>query len=148
MTNVNSHISLSYLNRILLQSVIVASLSTIGLLCGLAPDLSSRSPNLIFSSSAFALAVSDDEVIRFARSAKAIEIRRQAVVQQIKGAVPETTCAAVNANTPNEVKEFCDFSRQTIEANQLTVGRFEQIRNAMKTDPALKARIDAILNGI
>lgn len=130
----------------------VTFLCTVGLLSGLAPDLSASSPTQIFSSTAIAQAVSDDEVARFARTALIIERRRLAVVEDIKnrtgGNVPEITCDSperldsLPTNIRDDVRSFCEFSRQTIQANQLSVGRFLQIRNSQASDSTLKQRID------
>ncbi|MBE9229546.1 DUF4168 domain-containing protein [Phormidium sp. LEGE 05292] len=147
MTNANSPISLSLINQVISRSLLVTFLTSISLLCGLAPNLSFRSPHLILSSSAFAQAISDDDLRRFAQAAYAIERKRQAVVEGIVRRnlpVPDTTCAA-GGNIPPELKDFCEFSRQTIEANQLTVGRFQQIRSAVQSDPTLKQKVDAEL---
>ncbi|MFB2837441.1 DUF4168 domain-containing protein [Floridanema evergladense] len=147
MTNVNSSISFPLLNQVISHFLLVTSLASIGVLCGLAPNLSFRSPHLIFSSSAFAQSISDDELRRYVRAAYIIEKKRQAIVQGIVSrnlSVPDTTCAA-GGNVTAELKDFCEFSRQTIEANQLTVGRFEQIRNAIQSDPNLKQKVDAEL---
>lgn len=150
MINANSPISLSLLNQVIFRSLLVTFFTSVSLLCGLAPNLSFRSPHLILSSSAFAQAISDDEVRRFAQAAYAIERKRQSVVEGIVRrnlAVPDTTCAA-GGNIPPELKDFCEFSRQTIEANQLTVGRFQQIRSAVQSDPTLKQKVDAELRRI
>jgi hypothetical protein len=147
MTNANSPISLSSLNQVISRPLLVTFLSAIAILCGLAPDLSFRSFDSIWSSSAFAQSISDDEVRRFAQAAYAIERKRQAVVEGIVRrnlAVPDTTCAS-GGNIPPELRDFCEFSRQTIEANQLTVGRFQQIRGAVQSDPTLKQKVDAEL---
>lgn len=147
MIKANSPIFLSLRNQVISRSLLVTFLASIGVLCGLVPNLSFRSPHLILSSSAFAQSISDDEVRRFAQAAYTIERKRQAVVQGIVSRnlpVPDTNCAA-GGNIPPELKDFCEFSRQTIEANQLTVGRFQQIRNTMQSDPTLKQKIDAEL---
>ncbi|OKH31714.1 hypothetical protein NIES2119_28120 [[Phormidium ambiguum] IAM M-71] len=148
MTKVNSPISLSSLNQVISRSLLVTFLALIGVLCGLAPNLSSRSPNLILSSAALAQSsISDDEVRRYTQAAYTIEIRRLAVVEEMARRnlpVPDNTCAA-GGNVPAALKDFCEFSRQTIEANQLSVGRFQQIRNAVQSDPTLKQRVDAEL---
>ncbi|MFB2935089.1 DUF4168 domain-containing protein [Aerosakkonemataceae cyanobacterium BLCC-F154] len=147
MTNANFPISLSSLNQVIPQALLVTFLASMGVLSGLAPNLSFRSPHLILSSSAFAQSISDDEVRRFAQAAYTIEKKRQAVVQGIVRRnlrIPDDTCAA-GGNIPPELKDFCEFSRQTIEANQLTVGRFQQIRSAVQSDPALKQKVDAEL---
>ena len=153
MTNSFAIVSQTYLQRILWQCSIVTFLCAVGLLSGLAPDLSANNTTLMFSSTATAQAVSDDEVARFARTALIIERRRQAVVEEIKnrtgGNVPEITCDSperldsLPANIREDVmKNFCEFSRQTIQANQFTVGRFLQIRDSQANDPILKQRID------
>ena len=152
MTNSSTIISQTYLRRILWKSSIVTFLCAVGLLSGLAPDLSVNTPSLMFSSTATAQAVSDDEVAKFARTALTIERRRQAVVEEIKnrtgGNVPEITCDSPDRldslpdNIREDVRNFCEFSRQTIQANQLTVGRFLQIRNTQANDSTLKQRIE------
>jgi len=148
MTKANSQISLSCLNQILSQSLLVAFLSTIGLVTGLTPDLSIHSPHLLFNSSALAESISDDEVRRFAQAAYTIERKRLSLVQGMarqNRQVPNIPCAALEDNSPGEVRNFCEFSRQTIEANQLTVGRFQQIRSAMQSDPSVRQKVDAEL---
>ncbi|XWK88251.1 MAG: DUF4168 domain-containing protein [Phormidium sp.] len=147
MTKANSPIFLSLLNQVISRSLLVTFLASIGVLCGLVPNLSFRSPHLIFSSSAFAESISDDEVRRYVQAAYTIERKRLEIVKEFARRnlpVPDTTCAA-GGNVTAELKDFCEFSRQTIEANQLTVGRFQQIRNAIPLNPTLKQRIDAEL---
>ncbi|MGA9379489.1 MAG: DUF4168 domain-containing protein [Phormidium sp.] len=147
MTNANFSIFLSSLNQVIPRTLLVTFLASIGVLGGLAPNLSFHSPHSILSSSAFAQSISDDELRRYVQAASTIERKRLALVEGIVRRnlpVPDTTCAA-GGNTSAELREFCDFSRQTIVANQLTVGRFEQIRNAVKLDPTLKQRVDAEL---
>lgn len=147
MTNANSPISVSLLNQVISRSLLVTFIASIGVFCGLAPNLSFSSPHLILSSSAFAQSIGDDELRRFAQAAYAIEKKRLSLVQGIvrrNASVPDTTCADGGNGSP-ELKDFCEFSRQTIEANQLSVSRFQQIRNAVQSDPSLKQRVDAEL---
>jgi len=151
MINANSPTSLSLLNQVISRSLLVTFLASIGVLCGLAPNLSFRCPHLILSSSAFAQSISDDEVKRFAQAAYAIEKKRQSIVQGIVRRnlqIPDDTCATGGNISPPELKDFCDFSRDTLKANQLTVGRFEQIRKAMQSDTKLKEKIDAELSSL
>lgn len=145
-------ISRSFPYGMLSRSFLVTLLSSVGLLCGVVPDLSANSPNMMFSSSAYAQAVSDEEVVRFARAAFTIEKRRQALVGEIKnrtgGNIPDITCDVpqqledLDINIRNDVKNFCDFSRVTIQANQLSVTRFFQINKSRNSDSALQQRID------
>lgn len=138
-------------NRLLSRSLAVSTLTIIGLLSGLTPDLLGQSR----STSAYAQSVSDVELTRFARAAFTIELRRRAIEQEIKsrtgGNVPEIGCyqpekmAALPENIRDIVRDFCDFSKQTIKGNQLTVSRFNAIKANYENDPALKKRVDSEL---
>lgn len=138
-------------NRLLSRSLAISTLTIIGLLSGLTPDLLGQ----FGISSAYAQSVSDVELTRFARAAFTIELRRRAIEQEIKsrtgGNVPEIGCyqpekmAALPENIRDIVRDFCDFSKQTIKGNQLTVSRFNAIKANYENDPALKKRVDSEL---
>lgn len=131
------------------QSAIMGILSTVGLLAGVVPQLSFHSPMPIFSAAAYA---QDDDAVRFARAIYAIEPRRVSVsdeVKKITGSVPDIACnqpQRLNSFAPNVrslIVDFCNFSRQTIEKNGLTVDRFNAIMMQRENNPEMKRRIDA-----
>jgi Domain of unknown function (DUF4168) len=135
----------SYLSR----SAIVGVLSTVGLLAGVVPQLSGHSPMPMFSAAAYA---QDDDAVRFARAVYEIEPRRVSVsneVKKITGSVPDIACnqpQRLNSFPPNVrslIVDFCNFSRQTIEKNGLTVDRFNEIMMQRENNPTIRGRIDA-----
>jgi Domain of unknown function (DUF4168) len=149
MSNTCHPLSTLKVNSYLSRSAIVGVLSTVGLLAGVVPQLSGHSPMPMFSGSAYA---QDDDAVRFARAAVAIEQRRVSVsdeVKKITGSVPDIACnqpQRLNSFPPNVrslIVDFCNFSRQTIEKNGLTVDRFNEIMTQRQTDPAMQRRIDA-----
>ena len=142
-------------NRLLWRSFVVSTLTTIGLLSGLTPDLLRQSRLPGFGSSAYAQSVSALELTQFAKAAFAIELRRRVIQQDIKnrtgGNVPEIGCyqpekmATLPDSIRSMVKDFCDFSKQTIKGNGLTVSRFNAIKVNYENDPVLKKRVDSEL---
>ena len=149
MSNTCRPLSLLKVNSYLCRSAIAGVLSTVGLLAGVVPQLSFHSPTPIFSVSASA---QDDDAVRFARAAYAIEQRRVSVsaeVKKITGSVPDIACnqpQRLNSFPPNVrslIVDFCNFSRQTIEKNGLTVDRFNAIMMQRQSDPEIGRRIDA-----
>lgn len=143
------------LNRLLSRSLVVGTLTTMSWLSGLTPNLLGASGLPDFGSSAYAQSVSDLDLIRFARAAFAIELKRRAIEQEIKnitgGNVPEIGCyqpekmATLPNNIRDIVKDFCDFSKQTIRGNGLTIPRFNTIKSNYENDSALKKRVDSEL---
>ncbi len=139
------------LHRILWRSLIVSTLSSMGLLSGVFPGLSGYYPELVFNASAMAQTVSNEEVTNYARSVLAAESLRQKAYGEIKlmnaGNVPEIVCTenSLNKLTSSQVRSiavnFCNTYKQIIESNQLTISRFNDITENQIKDTELKQRI-------
>jgi hypothetical protein len=140
------------------RSLFIVTLSSIGLLSGLAPDLSGRFERVAFSNAAYAQDFSDGDLAKFARAAFAIEIERRNIEQKISsmtgGNVPQVGCDRPGnlAKLPDNVRDvfvdFCKFSKQTIQSNDLTVGQFNAIKNNYNSNPVIKKRVDSELRRI
>ena len=120
-------------------------------LSGLAPDLSGRSI-LIFSSRAYAQAVSNTEVTNYAQAVLAMEPVRQESYDEIKkiigsSEVPSIVCykpaslEALPGNARNIALNYCNRSKNIVESNGLTIARFNAITVSLQNDPDLKTRI-------
>jgi hypothetical protein len=145
-----------YLNRILSKSLIVGTLSIVGLLSGVTPGLSGNSHKLVFSASASAQAVvSEEEVQNYARSVLAIEQVRQSAYAEIKktiGNVPEIVCnnpASIRSlprGAQGIARSYCTQS-SAIVRNYFPRGnaRFNEITSLMQNNPVLYRRIQAEL---
>lgn len=140
-----------HLNRMLSQSLIVGAFATVGVLSGVAPDLSARSNALIFSSAAYAQAISNTEVTNYARSVLVMEPVRQTAFTEIKkmisGDIPPIVChkpGSLNALPGNARKiavNYCKRSQEIVESNGLTINRFNAITVNLQNNPDLKRRI-------
>lgn len=150
----NPYYSRLSLNRILSQSLVVGTLSVLGLFSGLIPELSKGSPTLVFSASADAQqAVSADEITRYAQAVLAIEKLRQSAYREIKlligSEVPEIVCnrsetiKALPAEAQGIAQNYCNQS-SGIVANYFPQGknaRFNEITILMQSNPTLRSRI-------
>ena len=148
-----SHLPIaSYPNRMLSRSFIIVVVSAIGLLSGVAPDISGRFGSIVFSSAAYAQEFSDSDIAKFARAAFPIEIERRNTQQKIKamtgGNAPEISCdrpeslANLSGEVRSEFGNFCEFSAKKIRENNLDVGRFNAIKTRYNSDPAVKKRVN------
>ncbi|HEY9726576.1 MAG TPA: DUF4168 domain-containing protein [Chroococcales cyanobacterium] len=148
-----------YFSRILSKSLLVGTLSIVGLLSGLTPGLSGTSHTsgtLVFSTSASAQSiVSKEEVENYARAVLAIEQIRQSAYGEIKkivGDVPEIVCnnPASIRTLPGGVqgiaRAYCQQS-SAIVGNYFPRGnaRFNEITSLMQNNSALRQRIQAEL---
>lgn len=141
-------------NRVLCQSLTVGVLSAAGIVTGWMPGWSNHSATLVLSTTAQAQEISNDEITKYARAVLAMEPRRQAAYDEIKGlagSVPPVICNETKSiNTlPGTIRviavNYCDQAKKIIESNGLTVNRFNAITLSQQADPALKQRIKAEL---
>ncbi|HBB32507.1 MAG TPA: hypothetical protein DDZ80_20580 [Cyanobacteria bacterium UBA8803] len=143
-----------YLHKILSRSLGVAALATIGILSGVAPELSSNSYTLVFSTAVYAQqAVTDAELIGYAQAVLAMEPLRQSAYNEIKkiiGYVPEVECHRPDSiNTlPSEAQKiaqnYCTQSLALV-ANYLSPVRFNQITRLAEKNEDLRRRIQTKL---
>ena len=145
MTSYSSRPSLT---RILSQSLLIGTLTTISLLSGLTPGLSRDFHTVVFSSSAHAQAVNDDELTRYVRASLKIEALRLATYDEIKrannGTVPEIrSCSlqGLSSNVASIWKRFCTQAEDLIEKQGISNGRYNAITKMRQEDPALERRV-------
>ena len=142
-----------YLNQFLCQSLLVGALAAIGLLSGLTPGLSKDSHTLVFSSSAYAQDVSDEELSRYVRASMKIERLRLSVYDEIKkingGNVPEiSSCSSqgLPGNIAPIWQRFCAQSEQVIQGEGFSNSRYNAITKKRQEDPDLEIRVRAAAN--
>lgn len=101
------------LNKMLARSLTLGTLSTLGLLLGLTPDLSGQTSLRLFDSAAHA---QDQEstFTRYARAAFELEITRRPLDEEVKkltgGNAPSKVCSNVNqvqADVRDRVRDIC-----------------------------------------
>ncbi|NEP63688.1 MAG: DUF4168 domain-containing protein [Symploca sp. SIO2G7] len=143
------------LNRIFSQSLMVGVFAAIGVLSGIAPELSQDSPTLVFSSSAYAQAtankanVDDAELERFVRASIRMEIVRQQAYEEIKknngGIVPEIpdcSLQGLSGVVRNIWEKFCRQSERYIRDEGFSNERYNTIMRMRQQNSKLRIRIE------
>lgn len=140
----------SQMGKPLAASLIVGTFTTLGVLSGVAPDLSGSS-KLVSNSAAYAQAVTNTELTNYARAVLVMEPVRQTAFTEIKqiirGDVPPIVChrpQSLNALPRNARKiavNYCNRSKQIVESNGLTINRFNAITVNLQNNSSLKRRI-------
>ncbi|MGH2416085.1 MAG: DUF4168 domain-containing protein [Microcystaceae cyanobacterium] len=122
-----------------------------GLLCGVIPEFSWQSPQLIFSSSAYTQDFSDAQVINYARAVLLMESHRQQAyldIQQIIGQPPPeivcnqpSTFRHLPTNAQKIAVNYCTISKKIVENSGLSTTQFNAITVRVQSDQDLERRI-------
>jgi Domain of unknown function (DUF4168) len=157
--------------NVLIQTATISICAAAGVLLGLVPSIQWQSsspdsgtglatvqPVLDFGMAAYAQsAVSDQEVMSYARSVMAIEPLRQSAyndIERTNGSVPSILCHRPNslndlpAGIQQTARSYCNQSISIVEDNNLTITRFNEITVKMRSDSGLARRIQAAINQI
>jgi hypothetical protein len=135
-------------NRILSQSLLVGALTSIGLLSGLTPGLSKNLHTVVFSSSAYAQAVDNEELVRYVRASLKIEQLRMVVYNEIKkvnrGNVPDIPSCSLQGLPGNILpilQNFCSQSQSITAAEGFSNNRYNTITRMRQDDANLERRV-------
>lgn len=152
MTKVCRPYFLAYLNRMLSRSLLIGTISTLGLVAGLVPDLSRSSSNLVFSTTAYAQDVSDAEVSKYAKAVLEAEPVRESALNNIQqiigsGQVPEIACYKKDTmeklpeNARDVALKYCSNYEGIVKKYFNSFEEFNQITKNVQNDPNLKKRV-------
>ncbi len=128
----------------------VGTLCTLGILTGSVPHLSRNSTNWIGTDSASAQGITAEEISNYARSIVAIEQQRSQAYQEVEAIlryVPAIDCR--NADAVNQldrevrviVVNYCEGSKNLVTSNGLTIQRFNEITEAVKSNPQSETQL-------
>lgn len=81
----------------LVRGLMLATLTTLGILSGIAADWSNRTPRLVFETAAQAQSYSDADVANYARAFLAIEPLRQQAIREIGSSARGIVCSDSNS---------------------------------------------------
>lgn len=143
---------LTNLNRMLSRSLLVGTISSVGLFTGLVPDLSRSSSNLVFSTTAYAQDVSDTEVSKYAKAVLEAEPVRESALSNIQqiigsGQVPEIACYKKDTleKLPEQARDvaskYCSNYESIVKRYFTSFEEFNQITKNVQNDPNLKKRV-------
>lgn len=152
--------------RLLSRSVLVVTLSTLGLMINITPRWFNLSLDSIFTTAVYAQelltdqAITPEEINKYAFSVLKIENLRIEVYREIKnefqkrspgGSVPPIICnekSSVNV-LPKNIQviamSYCKQAKKIIEGNDLTVSRFNEITQIQRKDKTWREKIQAEL---
>ncbi|VEP16468.1 conserved hypothetical protein [Hyella patelloides LEGE 07179] len=126
---------LNKINRSLAGGILAA----MGIISGITPEISVQPHFLNWENAVYAQNFTPEEVYNYARAGFEVEVLRQQVYQEIKSMVnqppPEITCD--RPETMNDIPEnvrgiannYCNRSRQIVQENNLSIQRFNQLKN-------------------
>jgi Domain of unknown function (DUF4168) len=130
--------------------------SWIGILGGIVPDLTSSQPNLVFSSAARADDFSDPDLRNYAAALMQIEPIRQSTLAQVSransGNLPNLVCnqpstmEGLNSEAKSLFVKYCNQCESIAASRGLSIDRFNQITQAVRSNPQLQNRVRNFMN--
>lgn len=148
---------LANLNRMLLRSLLLSTLSTVSLSTGLAPTLSFSSSYLIFDTVAYAQEFSEADVKNYAATVLEAEETRKNSLNKIEEImsrerpgqkVPEITCyekeawwSQVPESAQNVAENFCNEYARIVKKHFSSPTQFNQITKKVLEDKSLAERV-------
>jgi Domain of unknown function (DUF4168) len=142
-------------SRILSRSLILATLTTTGVICTVVPKGQNEFVHLSVGSPALAENITPEEAIKYARALLEMEPVRQKAYHEIKqiigGPPPNIVCHQPDSysDLPDNAKEiatsFCDRSKKIVQNSGLSVGKFNAITMRAQSDQGIKSQIQNIL---
>ncbi|WP_261206742.1 DUF4168 domain-containing protein [Laspinema sp. D2d] len=131
------------------------ALSVLGILTGSVPHLSLNSTHWIGTYSASAQTITPEEMGNYARSILAIEQQRSQAYEEVETIlryVPAIDCRNTDAvnQLDREVKaivvNYCEGSKNLVTSNGLTIQRFNEITELVKTNPQSEQQLREALS--
>ena len=126
------------LNKILTSISHTSILATIAIMCGIIPEPSHRFPAFSFASYAYAQPYTPEETLNYAKAGYKVELLRQEVYKEIKSIInqppPNIVCNQQQTlqSLPDNVRRiadrYCNESRQIVREHNLTVNRFNELK--------------------
>ena len=152
----NLQLSQFSLKNTISHSLIVGTLTTVGLLSGVIPEFSAKTANLSFSTTAFAQEFSNEQITNYARVVLDMESTRQTVLSNIEaiiGSKPEEipcyqprSLSRLPRNARELAINYCRDYKTLIENRGLTISEFNNLTRRAQSDAGVKRRIqDAMI---
>ena len=148
-THTNSH----RLYRPLMLGIMAGFLSILG---GIVPDLIAQQPSQIFASAAQADDFSDPELRNYAAALMKIEPARQSALAEVSqangGTLPNLVCSqpdtmeGLNVEAKAIFINYCDRCKKIAADQGLSIDKFNQITQAVRSTPELKIRVQKFMN--
>jgi hypothetical protein len=131
--------------------------SFLSILSGIVPDFAAPQPSQIFASAARADEFKDKDLRNYAAALVQIEPIRQSTLAQVSralggGKLPNLVCnqpgtmSGLNAEAKSLFVNYCNQCQSIASRHQLSIEQFNQITQALRSNPQLKQRVRSFLN--
>ena len=130
--------NLDKLNKILIHLSHCSILAAIAISWGIIPKVSPRLTSFSLANQAYAQTYTPEETLNYARAGYKVELLRQEIYQEIKSMInqppPNIVCNQQQTlqNLPDNVRQiaerYCNESRQIVRNHNLTIDRFNQLK--------------------
>ncbi|MFM2304957.1 MAG: hypothetical protein RLZZ135_2369 [Cyanobacteriota bacterium] len=130
--------------------------SCLSILVGIVPDLTFGQPHHIFASAAQAEDFNDTELRNYAAALMKIEPARQSALAEVSkangGTLPNLVCSQpdtmedLNADAKTIFINYCEECKKIAAERGLTIDKFNQITQAVRSTPELKQRVQNFMN--
>ena len=131
-------LNLYKLNKILTRVSHCSVLAAISITCGMIPEVSPRFTSFALENQAYAQTYTPEETLNYARAGYKVELLRQEIYQEIKSMInqppPNIVCNQQQTlqSLPDNVRQiaerYCNESRQIVRNHNLTIDRFNQLK--------------------
>lgn len=130
--------SIGQFKKFCIYIVNISLLTTIGILGGIVPNISDKEQSISLDYYAYAQSYTQQEIINYSQAGYQIELLRQQTYHQIKTLInqrpPNITCNQpgtlqnLDPNIRGIANNYCNNTMRIIRANNLTVQRFNQLK--------------------
>jgi Domain of unknown function (DUF4168) len=130
--------------------------SCLGILGGIVPDLTAQHPTLMFNNSARAEEFTDADLRNYAAALMQIEPARQSALAQVSrannGSLPNLVCnqpstmEGLNSEAKSLFIEYCNQCESIAASRGLSIDKFNQITQAVRSNPELQNRVRSFMN--
>jgi len=158
----NGDFTLPKLNQLCARIVSSSVLASLGILLGLAPELSFQSSNnhqrlarVSFSSFAAAQEISPEETNNYAKAGFEVEMLRRDIYQQIKAIVNQPpgdivcdrqeTLAELQPEVRELTEQFCNQTLEIVRRNNLSVDRYNELTSYYDRQDSFYQQVQKIL---
>gem|GEM_PF-1837264 len=158
----NANLTLPKLNQMCVRFISSSVLASLGILLGLAPELSVRSPivdrpllSVSFSTFVAAQEFTPEETNNYAKAGFEVEMLRREIYQEIKTLVNrppgDIVCDRQETleNLEPEVRQltenFCNQTIQIVEQNNLSVDRYNELKSYYDRRDTFYQEVQSIL---
>ncbi|MEO1671585.1 MAG: DUF4168 domain-containing protein [Cyanobacteria bacterium J06631_2] len=149
------------MNKLCVRLITSSVLASLGVIVGLAPEISERSSNvdalvnISFANTASAQQFTSTETESYARAGYEVELLRREVYQELKSLMneppPSIVCdqrSTIDSLKPEAkaiANRYCTQSRQIVQQNNLSINRFNELKTHYDNKDGFYDQVQEIL---